>query len=660
MELMDLGLQKKKIEQFNKKGIESVEDLINFYPRAYNDISPKRVMTVKEGDFAAAILSVKKINYYPNRTLVRCLDDEGRWVNITSFNSYQKFEYATYHVAGKLTFFNGFPQFVSPSYCEIHEEGKPMVMPVYSVIKGMATAYLRSSIEKALDVVKVGDYLDKEIKDKYNLLSRHDSYIKAHMPQTMDDVKMAQNRKVFDLLFHFNFLLYEKALKDKSSSKIRIKSFKISSQVLKELPFSLTEGSYDGEYGQMNVLRSILLKAKEGKKINALVQGDVGAGKTVVAMLSILAFVESGYQAALMAPTQVLAEQHYKDFEKALSKFGIRIVYLSGTLKAKEKRAVLEKIKNGEADIVVGTHSIVSKDVEFKKLGIVVTDEEHKFGVSQRDALKSKALDDVHYITMSATPIPRSIAMTVYGKNMDIFTINMLPPGRTPVETKIVSDVEAAYSQMLQELNKGHQCYIVCPMIEDSESESMSHIESVDYTLKEAETFFGREGYEVSSINGKMKKEEIDDIINRFRDNEFHVLISTTIVEVGVNIPNATAIMIKNAERFGLAQLHQLRGRVGRGKAASKCFLHVGVEDTEKLSIMEKTTNGFKIALEDLKYRGVGDLFGTEQSGENKAIQLMLKYRKLDSVIKDIVADIFQDDEKLERYKKTIEEDPFF
>jgi ATP-dependent DNA helicase RecG len=326
---------------------------------------------------------------------------------------------------------------------------------------------------------------------------------------------------------------------------------------------------------------------------------------------------------------------------------------LTGNLKAKEKRIALEKIASGEANFIVGTHSLISDNVNFKNLGLCIVDEEHRFGVAQRDRIRSKLTSGIHTLSMSATPIPRTLGVSLYGEGTDIYTISKMPNGRKPVETTICTNVDDAYDFIHQELEAGRQAYIICPLIEESDNEKMAEIESVEKTYQNLINKYKNDPLvKIAMVNGKMKQSEVTDIIQRFKNKEFNIVIATTIIEVGVNVPNSTVILIKNAERFGLAQLHQLRGRVGRGSFQSYCILNTAKEDVERLEVMTQTTNGFKIAEEDLRLRGMGDFLGTKQSGDIKNVMLMLANRELYNSIKSDVKLIFQDELRYNHYYK--------
>ena len=367
-----------------------------------------------------------------------------------------------------------------------------------------------------------------------------------------------------------------------------------------------------------------------GNRVDARVQGDVGCGKTVVAQIAALGMAMNGYQCAVMCPTLVLAEQHFADFTKFLARFGLNAVFLHGGMKIREEKKALAAIQSGEADVIVGTHSIFADKVKYKKLGLVIVDEEHRFGVEQREGLKQKAKDGVHNISMSATPIPRTLATTLYGEGTEIINIHTMPAGRKPVKTIVWSNENTCMESVYKQIKQGHQCYIICPLIEDSDSETLAGVESVETTAQNLKAWFAKyPGVRIETISGDMKAKDVQAGIEAFAAGNADILISTTIVEVGVNIPNSTVIVIKNAERFGLAQLHQLRGRVGRSSYQSYCVLLSQDKENERLQTMASTTDGFKIAEKDLELRGTGQILGVKQSGKDVYMEMMLKYPKL-------------------------------
>ena len=537
-------------------------------------------------------------------------------------------------------------QMVSPKFSENISKYQ-RILPQYSEIQGMATDYLLDKINKGLAITSKDEYLDIDIIKDFGLIKEYEMERIFHQPINMEEIERAKERLAFDELFKFGIITSHEYANIDMSCNISIKKLDLMESFIKTLPYSLT----NGDDSQESTIYSILEEMKKGVRTNSLVQGDVGCGKTMVATLLMIALVENGYQAALMAPTTVLAKQHFDEISKELAPFGIKCAFLGGKMKAKEKRMTLEGLKNGDFQIAIGTHAVISQGVEFKNLGITIVDEEHRFGVVQRRLLEKKASEGIHSITMSATPIPRSLAMTIYGDFVNVYTIKKMPKGRKKVITRYEDDIKKTYNFMHQEIKDGRQCYIVCPLIEESDSERMEGVQSTSEVYDEVCKYFSFDpSVRICHINGKMKQDEINDYLLKFAAHEYDIVISTTIIEVGVNVPNSTVILIKNAERFGLAQLHQLRGRVGRGNYQSYCLLQSPKGKVERLEIMESTTDGFVIAEKDLALRGMGDFIGTKQTGDNKAVMLMLSNPSLYDKIKKCTMEIVNDSEKMKQY----------
>ena len=446
----------------------------------------------------------------------------------------------------------------------------------------------------------------------------------AHAPQDETDIMLSRRRRAVDVLYPFCYGLEVKKAEAAKVSPFRIKdAAAVVKKAQNELPFALTED-------QNKAVRHVLEEMQLGNRVDALVQGDVGCGKTVVAQIAALGMAMNGYQCAVMCPTLVLAGQHYDDFTNFLAKFGYTVVSLHGGMKVREEKAALAKIASGEANVVVGTHSIFSDKVKFKKLGLTIVDEEHRFGVEQREGLKQKAKEGVHNISMSATPIPRTLATTLYGEGTEIVNIHTMPAGRKPVKTIVWSNENTCMESVYKQIKQGHQCYVICPLIEDSDADTLAGVESVETTAQNLKAWFAKyPGVRIEAISGDMKAKDVQAGIDKFAAGSADILISTTIVEVGVNVPNSTVIVIKNAERFGLAQLHQLRGRVGRSSFQSYCVLLSQDKENERLQTMAATTDGFKIAEKDLELRGTGQILGVKQSGKDMYMETMLKYPKL-------------------------------
>ncbi|PLS19594.1 ATP-dependent DNA helicase RecG [Bacillus sp. M6-12] len=658
MDLSMLEIPKAKITQFNKKGIFTVEDLARFFPRKYYDfrtITPIR--DVKDGEYMAVVGEVEEVTAKSNMVRAKVKDKSGARMYITWFHQVYVAKILkkgqNYIFCGKIQINQEYNsrQMTAPLYWGADIKAYQRIIPVYSKIQGMSDDFLQKSIDSALALADKTDYLEPLMLDKFRVPKNSVALRAMHQPKEDNELKIAQKRFIFDDLFLFAMQLIDRQQGMETKTPFVMPTCNTIEGFMKRLPFDLTDG-------QRQALRSIYIKMRKGEKVNALVQGDVGSGKTIVAIILMLISAENGFQSVLMAPTTVLAKQHYLDLVEKTEGMGYKVGFLSGDMKAKEKKEVMKGIESGEIQLVVGTHSVISKAVTFKNLALTIVDEEHRFGVVQRNELNEKSKDGVHQVTMSATPIPRTLALSIYGENVDVLTITTMPKGRKPVQTLQITNEEKAYEAMYRQIKEGRQCYVVCPLIEDSESEALAEVDSVERTYDKMKKFFAKyPEVNIAMISGKMKQAEIAEEIAKFSRNEYQIIISTTIIEVGVNVPNSTVILIKNAERFGLAQLHQLRGRVGRGSHQSYCVLLSKENGNAKLQAMCETTNGFKIAERDLELRGTGDFIGTKQSGNNKYVMLMLSYPKFFEKVKKEVKDIYGNSTRISRYKKLNELD---
>ena len=611
------GVGPKLLEKLNKCGIFTIMDLLLYFPRDYeflgsnvpiNEISheEKNVLTcvcmgccgdvkTKTGKYLTTI----RFNY--NGAIV-----EGKWFN-------QRFIKNTFKIGEKYDLIGKFKkvgnklEVINPIVgVKVAKENE--IVPKYSLKEELTDKILIKLISNCLENIKINDNLPQEIIDKYKMVDLDFAVRNIHFPSGRNQLEKAIIRLKFQELFTYSMKLLLLKRKLKVENGISFPWVKELSDLKAALPYSLTDA-------QTRVVREILRDQKSLFPMNRLVQGDVGSGKTVVALIAIFNVVKCGYQATLMVPTEILANQHYQEAKKLLEPFGIHIELLTGSTSAKEKRRIKELITTDMPMVVIGTHALIQEDVDFKNLGLVVTDEQHRFGVEQRNRLINKGRrPDV--LVMTATPIPRTLALYVYS-DLDISVIDKLPPGRKPVKTEFYNggDRMMAYDLALDEIRKGRQVYIVCPLIEEDEKLSLNSVEKLYDELKDG-VF---KGINIEILHGKMKPKEKDEIINRFKSDETKVIISTTVIEVGVNVPNASVMIIENAERFGLAQLHQLRGRVGRGQYESYCILTGNAKtDTTKrrMEIMTESTDGFYISEQDLKLRGSGELFGLKQSGD--------------------------------------------
>ena len=652
-----------KIKQLNKKGIETIEDLVRFMPRRYYDFRfLKTADEVKEPE----VCCMKIIVDYKTIGMIR---SGGEYLKVrghdTKNNLIQIMYYhmtymdkmisigESYLICGKCEpFFNGTSKgvtFANPVRTTKSAIEVQKIIPVYSKIQGMSDAFFEKCMDKALSLYRPIEYLENSVIEKFKLWRIEQAIYAIHRPTSPEDIKNGKRRLLFDDLFLFNYMLQRKEAQMSKTSEYRFTRFKLYNSYISSLPFTYTDG-------QKEAVRTLVNTAKQGKKINAVVQGDVGCGKTEVAKSMLILAYEMGYQSVLLAPTNVLAKQHYNDCVESFKGLDIEPLLLTGEMSASKKKKAIKQIKDGTAKVIVGTHALLADGIEFKDLAMVIVDEEHKFGVKQREKLTTlTSMAGVHSISMSATLIPRTMALSLYG-NADIISIKTLPNGKKPIITELVNtDIDGA-KKLKVEIAKGHQAYIVCPLID--ESENMANVESVAKvanTMKALIPFAN-----IDYINGSMKEDLINEKIAKFKNKEIDVLVSTTIIEVGVNVPNATIIWIKSAERFGLAQLHQLRGRVGRGTAQGVCLLQPstgmsnGKNDLSNIRVMCETNDGFEITKRDLELRGSGNLMGTEQSGNNKYVELMLSFPKMNEAIRKEVEEIFKDDARRDFYEERL------
>lgn len=605
----------------NKLGIYTLEDVITYFPRDYEDRGKfkKIVELVNDETVAVKALVTSKIaenSIRKGMTIYKLVvrDETGSLV-LTWFNqSYLKNAFTVgkeYIFFGKVKAGIGRIEMSSPIFDEVgKEKNTGKIIPLYPLTNGITQNVIRGIIENAMAEAR-GNFLEslpRWILDKYKLCDINFAMENIHFPDSFDDFEIARKRIAFEELFTLQtaLLLMKSSVK---TDKCGI-TFSIDERIdelLSTLPYTLTNA-------QLRVWNDINLDMKSDKCMNRLVQGDVGSGKTAVAMLALFKAVRNGYQAAMMAPTSILAKQHYLYLSKMLNPFGIRCELFTGELTKKRRELLIEELKEGKIDIAVGTHALIEDNIEFKNLGLVITDEQHRFGVRQRGILSSKGtMPDV--LVMTATPIPRTLALILYG-DLDISIIDELPPGRQKIDTfAVTKSLEERVNNFIKkELNEGRQAYIVCPLVE--ESENMDGLKSVTEQFEYYKDVF--KGFNVEILHGKMRPKEKDEIMTRYKNGEINVLISTTVIEVGVDVPNATIMVIENAERFGLAQLHQLRGRVGRGKFKSYCILKYDSKSDvvrQRMEIMQKSNDGFVISEKDLELRGPGEFFGTRQHG---------------------------------------------
>ncbi len=618
------GIGEKTANLFKKLGVETIDELLHYYPRAYDEFKEPQVISELREDTVAAVGGIlaktADVVRYGTKLQVTTagIRDIGGTLTLVWYNmpylrgtlkAGERFVFRGRIVKkrGRLTMEQ--PEIYSP---EQYAKVVSSMQPVYAQTKGLGNKTIAKAVSQALSMRRMErEYLPDGLREKYSLAEINYALEHIHFPENREELMFSRKRLVFDEFFMF--LMSVRFLKGKKEDKNSIYKFTISSEmasVVEKLPYALTNA-------QKKVLCEIYDDLSGGHIMNRLIQGDVGSGKTIIAIMALLQAAANGYQGALMVPTEVLARQHYESMTELFSTLGItyRPVLLTGSMTVKEKRLAREAIANHEADIVIGTHALIQEKVIYDNLALVITDEQHRFGVAQREMLGKKG-GEPHVLVMSATPIPRTLAIILYG-DLDISIIDEVPSNRQPIKNCVVNREfrPNAYRFIENEVRAGRQAYVICPMVEPSEMLEAENV--IDYTKELRQAL--SPSIRVEYLHGKMKGKEKNAIMEAFAANEIQVLVSTTVIEVGINVPNATVMMIENAERFGLAQLHQLRGRVGRGKEQSYCIMvnASGEEDAGKrLDILNKSNDGFYIASEDLKLRGPGDLFGVRQSGD--------------------------------------------
>lgn len=613
----------KQLSSLKSLGINTVYDLIYYFPRAYDDrTNVKKIGELKFNEYVvikANVMSVVNLTVRSGKKVVKAMVSDGTgimeilWFGMPYIKKSLRIgeEYLFIGQTKKAAVF----QLINPEYKLFSGQQKVSeneILPIYSSNKNITQNSLRKLVEKFL--VNFLNYFEenipKELIKEYKIMERKSAIKNIHYPVSMKEIEEAKRRFAIEELLILELgILKNRFIIENSNSKnyeVEGKKEKVK-EFLSQLTFNLTNA-------QKKVIKEIYDEISNGKIVNRLIQGDVGSGKTVVAMVMLIYMAENGYQGALMAPTEILANQHYLGIKERLEKIGLRVELLTSSIKGKKKNEILEGIANREIDIVIGTHSLIEDNVVFKKLGLIVIDEQHRFGVNQRNKLREKGFLG-NLLVMSATPIPRSLALSIYG-DLDLSIIDELPPGRTPIKTKWIAndeDLEKMYNFIYKKVNDGNQAYFVAPLIETSDKMALK---SVDKVSEEIERKFSNK--KIGIIHGKMKAKEKDEVMLKFKNKEYDILIATTVIEVGIDVPASTIMTIYNAERFGLSALHQLRGRVGRGSKQSYCFL-ISNSTTEnskqRLSIMEETEDGFRIAEEDLKLRNSGEIFGLRQSG---------------------------------------------
>ena len=647
------GIGPKKAEKMARLGIFTVKDALYYFPRQFEDRSrQKKIFQLEEGEKTGVRVKIDRINSVSRRkfsiTEFYVSDDTGK-AKLVFFN--KAYLRNTFRVGDIVKVFGSVKKNLGPvtelHNCEIEydklDKNPGIIVPVYSLTAGVGNKEVMGMIRNIFESsdISIDEYLPKWLVDKYNLCGVDFAIKNMHFPEKKENVKIAMYRLIFEELLFLQLGLFTVKGNNKVGKGIRFQRHKDMDKIEEKLPFKLTRA-------QQKAYDEIIEDMTSDRIMNRLVQGDVGSGKTVVAQLALANCVLNGYQGAYMAPTEILAKQHMESFKDFFEGTGIRVEVLTGSSTKKEAREILEDLASGQVDILIGTHALIEDRVEFASLGLVITDEQHRFGVNQRGRLTSKS-ENPDVLVMTATPIPRTLALILYG-DLDISIIDELPPGRKPIETLAIEKRkrESYYmSKVRSEIEKGRQVYVVCPLVEESETLDLKSASEVYDELRY--DFF--KDLRVGLLHGKMKASEKDQVMEAFKNHELDILVSTTVIEVGVNVPNASLMIIENAERFGLAQLHQLRGRVGRGSEKSYCTLIYGSKTEicrHRMAIMEETNDGFKISEKDLELRGPGDFFGTRQHGlPELRVANLFKHMKILRLVQKEAREIYAQDPAL-------------
>ncbi|MFI3603332.1 ATP-dependent DNA helicase RecG [Vagococcus fluvialis] len=611
------GVGPKKSEVLNSLGIKTVYDLLTYYPFRYDDIQEKSLDEIQDQEkvvLKGTVLAEPVVSYYgfkKSRLVFRMMTEQAV-IGVTFFN--QPFLKSKINASEEIAIYgkwDGRRKALTGMKVLATQEEELDFSPIYHVNKQIRQKTLVDLIKQTWELYGhlLPENLPEWLTSKYRLMPKRQAAYAMHFPETIEENRLAKRRLAFEEFFLFQLKMIQ--LKKQETSKDLGKSIMYDVKVLKEfiktLPFELTGA-------QKRVVNEICADLRSQEHMHRLLQGDVGSGKTIVAAIALYAVVSEGLQGALMVPTEILAEQHMESLTDVFSKTDVKVGLLTSSTKTAERRQILADLASGEMDIIVGTHSLIQDDIIFNDLSLAIIDEQHRFGVNQRKALREKG-NQADVLFMTATPIPRTLAITAYGE-MDVSIIDELPAGRIPIETRWIlpKQVDSVLTWLNSQLKNGQQVYVICPLIEESEMLDVKNATEIYEHLKQ----FFEPNFKVGLLHGKMKSQEKDEIMTEFKDNDMQILVSTTVIEVGVNVPNATTMMIMDADRFGLAQLHQLRGRVGRGSLASYCILVASPKSDqgkERMKIMTETTDGFVLSQKDLEMRGPGDFFGSKQSG---------------------------------------------
>lgn len=611
------GVGPKKSEVLNSLGIKTIYDLLTYYPFRYDDIQEKSLDEIQDQEkvvLKGTVLAEPVVSYYgfkKSRLVFRMMTEQAV-IGVTFFN--QPFLKSKINASEEIAIYgkwDGRRKALTGMKVLATQEEELDFSPIYHVNKQIRQKTLVDLIKQTWELYGhlLPENLPEWLTSKYRLMPKRQAAYAMHFPETIEENRLAKRRLAFEEFFLFQLKMIQ--LKKQETSKDLGKSIMYDVKVLKEfiktLPFELTGA-------QKRVVNEICADLRSQEHMHRLLQGDVGSGKTIVAAIALYAVVSEGLQGALMVPTEILAEQHMESLTDVFSKTDVKVGLLTSSTKTVERRQILADLASGEMDIIVGTHSLIQDDIIFNDLSLAIIDEQHRFGVNQRKALREKG-NQADVLFMTATPIPRTLAITAYGE-MDVSIIDELPAGRIPIETRWIlpKQVDSVLTWLNSQLKNGQQVYVICPLIEESEMLDVKNATEIYEHLKQ----FFEPNFKVGLLHGKMKSQEKDEIMTEFKDNDMQILVSTTVIEVGVNVPNATTMMIMDADRFGLAQLHQLRGRVGRGSLASYCILVANPKSDqgkERMKIMTETTDGFVLSQKDLEMRGPGDFFGSKQSG---------------------------------------------